>query len=110
MTAGSGPAAAIGGPKSPLRQARILLTADTFVTTVGALTPLRSTVRFELDPASRDAIIAAQQETRRKEGNTAEERAVLFIKVVRNTKCSAVDSNGTKCRGGPIMKPKPQAS
>ncbi|KAJ6610312.1 hypothetical protein B0H10DRAFT_2193456 [Mycena sp. CBHHK59/15] len=71
---------------------------------------LRSTVRFELDPASRDAIIAAQQETRRKEGNTAEERAVLFIKVVRNTKCSAVDSNGTKCRGGPIMKPKPQAS
>ncbi|KAJ6615683.1 hypothetical protein B0H10DRAFT_1949699 [Mycena sp. CBHHK59/15] len=38
---------------------------------------LRSTVRFELDPASRDAIIAAQQETRRKEGNTAEERAIL---------------------------------
>ncbi|KAJ6556924.1 hypothetical protein B0H10DRAFT_2201490 [Mycena sp. CBHHK59/15] len=71
---------------------------------------LRSTVRFELDPASRDAIIAAQQETRRKEGNTAEERAVLFIKVVCNTKCSAVDSNGTKCRGGPIMKPKPQPS
>ncbi|KAJ7622550.1 hypothetical protein B0H17DRAFT_1151676, partial [Mycena rosella] len=71
---------------------------------------LRSVIRFELDSAPRDAIIAAQQETRRREGNSPEERTVLFIKIVRNAKCDAVDSSGNKCRGGPIMKPKPQAS
>ncbi|KAJ7300409.1 hypothetical protein DFH08DRAFT_828478 [Mycena albidolilacea] len=35
--------------------------------------PLREVIRFELDPAPRDAIIIAQQETRRREGNTPEE-------------------------------------
>jgi hypothetical protein len=38
---------------------------------------LRSVVRFELDSAPRNAIIAAQQETRRREGNTQEERVAL---------------------------------
>lgn len=38
---------------------------------------LRKVVRFELDSGPRDVIIAAQQETRRREGNTAEERVVL---------------------------------
>ncbi|KAJ6605293.1 hypothetical protein DFH09DRAFT_1269599 [Mycena vulgaris] len=33
-----------------------------------------------------------------------------FMKIVRNAKCDAIDSTGNKCRGGPIMKPKPQAS
>ncbi|KAJ6563092.1 hypothetical protein DFH09DRAFT_1364226 [Mycena vulgaris] len=72
---------------------------------------LRSVVRFELDDlAPHNAIIAAQQETRRREGNTPEERAVLFVNVIRNAKCQAVDSNGNKCRGGPILKPKPQGA
>ncbi|KAJ6574171.1 hypothetical protein B0H19DRAFT_1253912 [Mycena capillaripes] len=70
---------------------------------------LRTAVRFELDdPEPRKAIVIAQQETRRKEGNTPEERVVLFIKIIRNAKCHAVDSMGNKCRGGPILKPKPQ--
>jgi hypothetical protein len=41
---------------------------------------LRTAVRFELDdPAPRKAIVIAQQETRRREGNTAEERVVLWV-------------------------------
>ncbi|KAJ6605644.1 hypothetical protein B0H10DRAFT_2311707 [Mycena sp. CBHHK59/15] len=71
---------------------------------------LRDILRFELDSGPRDAIIAAQQETRRREGNTAEERVVLFMKVIRDAKCRAVDTKGNKCRGGPILKPKPHGS
>ncbi|KAJ7748883.1 hypothetical protein B0H16DRAFT_1847836 [Mycena metata] len=37
---------------------------------------LRDVVRFQLDPTSRDAVIAAQQDTRRRDGNSHEERAV----------------------------------
>ncbi|KAJ6615764.1 hypothetical protein B0H10DRAFT_1949647 [Mycena sp. CBHHK59/15] len=71
---------------------------------------LREVVRFELDSGPRDVIIAAQQETRRREGNTAEERVVLFMKVIRDAKCRAVNTKGKKCRGGPILKLKPQGS
>ncbi|KAJ6602957.1 hypothetical protein B0H10DRAFT_2230061 [Mycena sp. CBHHK59/15] len=71
---------------------------------------LRDILRFELDSGPRNAIIAAQQETRRREGNTAEERVVLFMKVIRDAKCRAVDTKGNKCRGGPILKPKPHGS
>ncbi|KAJ6545258.1 hypothetical protein B0H19DRAFT_1379988 [Mycena capillaripes] len=39
---------------------------------------------------------------------SAEQHAVIFLKVVQNWKCSAVDSNGKKCTGGPIMRAKPQ--
>ncbi|KAF8136057.1 hypothetical protein K438DRAFT_2121651 [Mycena galopus ATCC 62051] len=67
-------------------------------------------VRFELDPAPHNAIIAAQQETRRREGNTPEGRVILFVKIVRDVKCGAVDSNGNKCRGGPVLKPKPHGT
>ncbi|KAJ7333266.1 hypothetical protein DFH08DRAFT_939967 [Mycena albidolilacea] len=71
---------------------------------------LRNVVRFELDPAPRDTIIIAQQETRRREGNTPEERASIFIKIIRCAKCLAVNSNGRKCEGGPILKAKPQGT
>ncbi|KAJ6572631.1 hypothetical protein B0H10DRAFT_2237462 [Mycena sp. CBHHK59/15] len=40
---------------------------------------IRTVVCFELDSAPRDAIITAQQETRRREGNSPEERAVLWV-------------------------------
>ncbi|KAJ7203392.1 hypothetical protein C8J57DRAFT_1101243 [Mycena rebaudengoi] len=43
--------------------------------------------RYELDPTSRNAIFAAQQNTK---------------------KCEALDSNGITCTGGPTLKPKPQ--
>ncbi|KAJ7025077.1 hypothetical protein C8F04DRAFT_1301207, partial [Mycena alexandri] len=62
---------------------------------------LRNVVRFELDPTSRDAVIAAQQDTRRRDGNTPEERVALFMKLLHNSKCPAIDSKGNKCLGGP---------
>ncbi|KAJ6595251.1 hypothetical protein DFH09DRAFT_1413358 [Mycena vulgaris] len=72
-------------------------------------TALLTVARFELDdPAPRKAIIVAQQETRRREGNTPEERVALFVRIIRNAKCQAVDSKTNKCRGGPILKPKPR--
>ncbi|KAJ7912742.1 hypothetical protein B0H13DRAFT_2659938 [Mycena leptocephala] len=67
-------------------------------------------VHYELDPASRDAILTAQVETRRNEGTTAEQHAVIFMKVVQNAKCNAIDSNGNKCTSGPMMKAKPQGT
>ncbi|KAF7372724.1 hypothetical protein MSAN_00477700 [Mycena sanguinolenta] len=68
---------------------------------------LRQVERFELDPGPMQAVILAQQETRRREGNTAEDRIALYMKMLREAKCSAVDSNGNKCQGGPILKLKP---
>ncbi|KAJ6580328.1 hypothetical protein B0H10DRAFT_2443268 [Mycena sp. CBHHK59/15] len=69
---------------------------------------LLSVDRYELDTASRDAVLAAQGETRRSEGTTPEQNAVLFMDVVRAKKCDAIDSDGNKCQGGPMMKSKPQ--
>ncbi|KAJ7798515.1 hypothetical protein B0H13DRAFT_1933630 [Mycena leptocephala] len=71
---------------------------------------LKGVVRYELDPASPDAILTAQVETRRNEGTTAEQHAVIFMKVVQNAKCNVIDSNGNKCTGGPMMKAKPQGT
>ncbi|KAF8145007.1 hypothetical protein K438DRAFT_1782321 [Mycena galopus ATCC 62051] len=71
---------------------------------------LRSDVRFELNPASRDAVIAAQQDTRRREGNTQEERATMFMTIIQRAKCLAIDSKGNKCKGGPLLKSKPQGT
>ncbi|KAJ6591397.1 hypothetical protein B0H10DRAFT_1960790 [Mycena sp. CBHHK59/15] len=67
---------------------------------------LRDILRFELDSGPRNAIIAAQQETRRREDNTAEERVVLHTRC----KVSCRRYKGNKCRGGPILKPKPHGS
>ncbi|KAJ7912835.1 hypothetical protein B0H13DRAFT_1874419 [Mycena leptocephala] len=57
---------------------------------------LRTTVHFELqlNSASRDAIIAALQETRRREGNYPgpEERVTVFMEIICDAKCLAVDS------------------
>ncbi|KAJ6448961.1 hypothetical protein DFH09DRAFT_1404608 [Mycena vulgaris] len=64
-------------------------------------------VRYELDPASRDAILSAQANTRRSDGTTPEQNAAIFKKVICDAKCNAVDSNGNPCRGAPMMKAKP---
>ncbi|KAJ6543345.1 hypothetical protein B0H10DRAFT_2443547 [Mycena sp. CBHHK59/15] len=48
--------------------------------------------RYELDLASRDAVFAAQRETRRREGTTAEDTAATFIDVVKKKKCDAIDT------------------
>ncbi|KAJ7705076.1 hypothetical protein B0H16DRAFT_1482466 [Mycena metata] len=50
----------------------------------------------QLNPALRNVV---------REGNTPEELVALFMKVLRNTKCHAVDSKNNKCKGGPILKP-----
>ncbi|KAJ7671075.1 hypothetical protein B0H17DRAFT_1335506 [Mycena rosella] len=69
---------------------------------------LLTVVRYDLDPAPRDALLAAQAETRRKEGTTPEELAAIFFKNVQDARCLAIDSNGQLCQGGPLMKPKTQ--
>lgn len=38
---------------------------------------LLDVVRYELDPSSRDAVLAAQAETRRNEGTTPEQHAAM---------------------------------
>ncbi|KAJ7743687.1 hypothetical protein DFH07DRAFT_964017 [Mycena maculata] len=60
--------------------------------------------------APRNAIIAAQQETRRREGNTQEERVAIFMTNIRGAKCLAVNSLGNKCPGGPVLKAKREGS
>ncbi|KAJ7120746.1 hypothetical protein C8R43DRAFT_1034075 [Mycena crocata] len=66
-------------------------------------------VRYELDPTTRDAVVAAQAETRRNDGTTPGQRVAMFKQVVTgpNARCTAVDSNGNRCKGAPMMKPKP---
>ncbi|KAJ7742369.1 hypothetical protein DFH07DRAFT_1063777 [Mycena maculata] len=66
---------------------------------------LLDVVRRDLDPASRDAIFAAQRQTRREAGTTAERRVTDMIKVIRQQKCFA-EKNGKKCAGLPILKTK----
>ncbi|KAJ7438260.1 hypothetical protein B0H11DRAFT_2293918 [Mycena galericulata] len=70
---------------------------------------LINVVRRELDPSSRDVIFEAQLDTRRMEGNTAEGAVAVFMNVIRQP-CGAVDTYGHKCKGKPILKPKPQGT
>ncbi|KAJ7458041.1 hypothetical protein B0H11DRAFT_2062428, partial [Mycena galericulata] len=65
--------------------------------------------RRDLDPASRDAIFAAQRQTRREEGTTAERKVAELIQVIHDQKCYATDSNGVKCSGVPILKQKKES-
>ncbi|KAJ6514662.1 hypothetical protein DFH09DRAFT_1373939 [Mycena vulgaris] len=71
---------------------------------------LLNVVRRDLDPASRDAVFAAQRQTRSEEGTTAERRVTEFLQVIRTQKCSAVGANGVRCDGVPILKTKKQTS
>ncbi|KAJ7225030.1 hypothetical protein C8J57DRAFT_1590778 [Mycena rebaudengoi] len=71
---------------------------------------LINVVRWDLDLASRDAVFAAQRQTRREEGTTAERRVTEIIKVMRDQKCSATDKNGAMCLGVPILKTKNESS
>ncbi|KAF7367934.1 hypothetical protein MSAN_00858400 [Mycena sanguinolenta] len=65
---------------------------------------LLQVTRFELDPSSRNAVLAAQAEMRRKDGTTSEHNVALFKQsVVLNMKCMAIESSGKKCQGAPIM-------
>ncbi|KAJ6538270.1 hypothetical protein DFH09DRAFT_1369014 [Mycena vulgaris] len=50
-----------------------------------------------------------KRQTRREEG-TMEHKAAEFAQVVRDQKCSAIDTNGVKCKGMPFLKSKNQAS
>ncbi|KAF7374069.1 hypothetical protein MSAN_00287800 [Mycena sanguinolenta] len=70
---------------------------------------LLEVVRRDLDPASRDAVFAAQRQTRRDEGTTAERRATQFLQMVRSQKCPA-KTDGVRCQGVPILRNKKQVS
>ncbi|KAF7353417.1 hypothetical protein MSAN_01530800 [Mycena sanguinolenta] len=70
---------------------------------------LLEVVRRDLDPASRDAVFAAQRQTRRDEGSTRERRATQFLQMVRSQTCPA-KTNGIKCQGVPILRDKNQIS
>ncbi|KAJ6631823.1 hypothetical protein B0H10DRAFT_1937586 [Mycena sp. CBHHK59/15] len=59
--------------------------------------------RYDLDPASRDAVFAAQQDTQRQEGTTAEDRTAGFFDIIDKKMCSAIDAAGGKCQGKPKM-------
>ncbi|KAJ6551069.1 hypothetical protein B0H10DRAFT_2242415 [Mycena sp. CBHHK59/15] len=59
--------------------------------------------RYDLDLASRDAVFAAQQDTRRREGTTAEDRTAGFFDIIDKKMCSAIDAVGGKCQGKPKM-------
>ncbi|KAF7326552.1 hypothetical protein MVEN_02608400 [Mycena venus] len=63
-------------------------------------------VRYDLDPASRTAVFAAQQDTRRREGTTAEDITAGFFDIVDKKRCPAVDSKGNPCQGRPKLMPK----
>ncbi|KAJ7232469.1 hypothetical protein B0H12DRAFT_1076840 [Mycena haematopus] len=69
-------------------QGRTPSTADALALDVKLVPGLRSVVRFELDPVQRNAVLAAQQDTRRREGNTPEERVALFITVIPSREVS----------------------
>ncbi|KAJ6456875.1 hypothetical protein C8R45DRAFT_1033722 [Mycena sanguinolenta] len=64
---------------------------------------LPDTVRRDLDNTSRDAVFAAQRQTRRDEGTTGEHR------FIRGQKCPAM-TNGVRCKGVPILRTKKQIS
>ncbi|KAJ7191167.1 hypothetical protein B0H12DRAFT_1172358, partial [Mycena haematopus] len=70
---------------------------------------LLDVVRRDLDPASRDAVFAAQRQTRRDEGTTGERRVTQFLQLVRSQKCQA-KTDGVKCQGVPILRTKKQMS
>ncbi|KAK7008311.1 hypothetical protein R3P38DRAFT_3280934 [Favolaschia claudopus] len=61
--------------------------------------------RFDLDPATRDAVFAAQQDTRRREGTTVEDIVATYYSLLHNKSCTAVDSSGNLCRGKPKLMP-----
>jgi hypothetical protein len=82
-------------------------------------------VRHELDPTTRDAVFAAQRETRRTDGNTPESAVAVylfsrdffpsltcssrFMNVIKRP-CGAVDANGRKCTGKPKLISKKNVS
>ncbi|KJA15424.1 hypothetical protein HYPSUDRAFT_80527 [Hypholoma sublateritium FD-334 SS-4] len=64
--------------------------------------------RFELDPAPRAKIFAAQQETRtNEEMGSKEQKAATFLSIIRSGSCKAKDSTDKICNGRPCMRPKP---
>ncbi|KAJ6503975.1 hypothetical protein C8R45DRAFT_575169 [Mycena sanguinolenta] len=70
---------------------------------------LLDTARRDLDSTSRDAVFAAQRQTRRDEGTTGERRVTQYLQLIRGQKCPAL-TNGVKCEGVPILRTKKQIS
>ncbi|KAG6818252.1 hypothetical protein H0H93_006537 [Arthromyces matolae] len=66
--------------------------------------------RYELDPLSLEAVVAAQIKSRNEEANSAEKIALIFWHVIHAHSCGARDDNGAHCTGQPIMKPRQKDS
>ncbi|KAJ6605219.1 hypothetical protein DFH09DRAFT_1353754 [Mycena vulgaris] len=73
-------------------------------------TALLDVVRRDLHPATRDAVFAAQRETRRQEGRTPEQRVTEFLQLVRNRACTGHAADGEKCKGIAVLRTKTQKS
>ncbi|KAJ6607624.1 hypothetical protein B0H10DRAFT_2227630 [Mycena sp. CBHHK59/15] len=73
-------------------------------------TALLDVVRHDLHPATRDAVFAAQRETRRQEGRTPEQRVTEFLQLVRNRACTGHAADGGKCKGIAVLGTKTQKS
>ncbi|KAJ6597850.1 hypothetical protein B0H10DRAFT_2231979 [Mycena sp. CBHHK59/15] len=78
---------------------------DTTVDVIAVDPALVNVTRYELDITSRDAVFAALRDTRRKEGETLEQRATSFFDRVKSTPCTAKHADGRPCAGKPkLMK------
>ncbi|KAK6974246.1 hypothetical protein R3P38DRAFT_2447950, partial [Favolaschia claudopus] len=77
-----------GQPKLPCRRARMGCRGAHACERIDR--KLIEVDRYDLDPATRDAVLNAQQNTRRNEGTT---------------RCTAVDSEGNVCKGKPKLMP-----
>ncbi|KAJ6631654.1 hypothetical protein B0H10DRAFT_1979696, partial [Mycena sp. CBHHK59/15] len=74
-------------------------------------TPIQcSSTLFDLHSATRDAVFAAQRETRRQEGRTPEQRVTEFLQLVRNRACTGHAADGGKCKGIAVLGTKTQKS
>ncbi|KAJ6573309.1 hypothetical protein B0H10DRAFT_2199442 [Mycena sp. CBHHK59/15] len=71
---------------------------------------LLNVVRRDLNPATQDAVFAAQRETRRQEGKSPEQRVTEFLQIIRGHKCTARLANGAKCHGIAVLRNKKQKS
>ncbi|KAF7972867.1 hypothetical protein HWV62_16642 [Athelia sp. TMB] len=61
--------------------------------------------RYELDPASRDAIVAAQAKTRTEEGTQPIDYVIAFYNLCQKS-CPGVDHNGDRCPGTAMIRNK----
>ncbi|KAK6971991.1 hypothetical protein R3P38DRAFT_3487128 [Favolaschia claudopus] len=81
-----------GQPKLPCRRARMGCRGAHACERIDR--KLIEVDRYDLDPATRDAVLNAQQNTCRNEGTTVEDITATFFTLINSKRCTAVDSEG----------------